>query len=155
MLYCNLATANVTKFLLSSFFCLPPIDRGSVKCCWKTKCYRSAFHCMAYRLQSFSYLRIFFLMHGLFVYLYIVHHTHDTTAHEFLSRSFDAQLKNKLCFVFQIHCMSSRTAPCLLTGNALPTEPFDLQFLQCVQHLENKISVHFRFISFTRVGIRR
>ncbi len=71
-----------------------------------------------------------------------VHQTHNTTAREFLLRSFVAQLKNELRYAFRTHCTFSRAVPCLLTGNALPTELVDFQFLQCVQYLKNN------FISF-------
>ncbi len=97
----------------------------------------------------------FFSTYGLFVYLYTVHHTRDTIVSEYILQSFVARLKHELHYAFETHCALSRTAQCLLNGNALPTEPFDWQFLQCVPYLKNEISLHFRFISFTCVGIRR
>ncbi len=106
MLCCNLATASITKFLLSSLFCLPPTDCGSVECCRKMKCYRSTFHCAAYHLQPFSHLWFFSPTYGLFVYSYTVHHTRDTTAREFLSRSFVAWWKTNYATHFRptLHC---------------------------------------------------
>ncbi len=59
----------------------------------------------------------------------------------------------ELCYAFPTHCTLSWAAPCLLTGNELPTVPFDLQFLQCVKYFKNKTSLHFCFILFTEVGI--